>query len=915
MADRVEEKHCCISHEFFRAASTNPSKIAVIHASGGARICRQLRNKINDPDFAYDDEDKFFRNLGESSSPPVYEGDECFTFSDVLAAVNSLSSILRRILDGGDDPNLIRPRDPSWPKDRILSFLSSAKVGLIIKCRSSFDTSNRHQLDKSHWLVDRSSCSILCVSMKGNLKEHFGQSPLVWPCESRNLRSFCYLMYTSGSTGKPKGVCGTEQGLLNRFSWMQELFPLHGVELLLFKTSISFIDHLQEFLSAILTCTPLIIPPFEELKANPFYVVDFIKVALSGSPPLATTEAHLGEGFEQECGSLMDLVVACADPRVVRSYPLPSGLGSDGAAAQGRGKQNPLHRDIGNFKGMDRSSRAKEVEQSQAATAHSQRKRSDFPGVKAYSITRLTVVPSLIRAILPAMQSPYNMRVQRSLQVLVLSGEIFPLYLWDVLCKLLPKTSILNLYGSTEVSGDCTYFNCKKLPMILETQALDSVPIGVPISNCDVVLVGEPDAPNEGEIYVGGVCISTGCVLDPTIGSLDYVKLPQDSVCNFPTRLYFRTGDFARRLQSGDLVFLGRKDRTIKVNGQRISLDEIENILREHPDVVDAAVISRNGQGEPARFGAVLVLKRKDEFGDVLRFSIRSWLVRKLPLAMIPNLYSCVDSLPMSSTGKIDYTLLSGSTFFTEHVQNETDCGESNHVLLQNIKEAFCDALMVEKVMDDDDFFLMGGNSIAAAHVAHKLRINMRLLYVFPSPSMLHNALLDREGSYKDDVTIDGNSEVEPKAHKGNALHSFDSRNPDLYRSKRQRPLRNLYEKRDDSPMFKSLNACSKLYTNSKGVLSEDGYSWISKFKLSTICSFSRGNRVTCGGEYEVNDLCQASWLVEIPRNRKWYLQELWRVHLESCVDASPLVVFKDRDIYLFIGSHSHKFLCVNAIR
>lgn len=67
-------------------------------------------------------------------------------------------------------------------------------------------------------------------------------------------------------------------GLLNRFLWMQELFPLCGEEILLFKTSISFVDHLQEFISAILTCMPLVIPPFEELKANSFYIVDFLQV-------------------------------------------------------------------------------------------------------------------------------------------------------------------------------------------------------------------------------------------------------------------------------------------------------------------------------------------------------------------------------------------------------------------------------------------------------------------------------------------------------------------------------------------------------------------------------------------------------------------------------------------------------------
>lgn len=69
-------------------------------------------------------------------------------------------------------------------------------------------------------------------------------------------------------------------GLINRFIWMQELYPLHGEDLLLFKTSISFVDHLQEFLGAILTACTLVIPPYEDLKENVFSVIDFLQVCL-----------------------------------------------------------------------------------------------------------------------------------------------------------------------------------------------------------------------------------------------------------------------------------------------------------------------------------------------------------------------------------------------------------------------------------------------------------------------------------------------------------------------------------------------------------------------------------------------------------------------------------------------------------
>lgn len=286
---KLLQQHCCIWHEFHIAATRNPNKIAVIHAS---------------------------------SEPPQINSteDQCFTFADILASVASLASRLGSILNGADD-DLIRepslesgyrrpkvigiymppsveyiisvlsilscgeaflPLDPCWPRDRILSVISCSNAACVIACGTSFAKKGWgcQPIDKSHWILDLSSCPVLCFSMK---KESNRQGPMSFsvPCEQGIPRSFCYLMYTSGSTGKPKGVCGTEQGLLNRFLWMQELYPLHGEQVLLFKTSISFIDHLQEFLAAIFTACTLVIPPFTKINSNIYSVIDFLKVHLS----------------------------------------------------------------------------------------------------------------------------------------------------------------------------------------------------------------------------------------------------------------------------------------------------------------------------------------------------------------------------------------------------------------------------------------------------------------------------------------------------------------------------------------------------------------------------------------------------------------------------------------------------------
>lgn len=106
------------------------------------------------------------------------------------------------------------PLDPLWPEERILSLVSSSNTALVIKSVPFSQLGGHRQLNAVDWIVEYGSCSVLHFKMKVDFREQSDQSDLVWPCESRSPRKFCYLMYTSGSTGKPKGVCGTEKGNL-----------------------------------------------------------------------------------------------------------------------------------------------------------------------------------------------------------------------------------------------------------------------------------------------------------------------------------------------------------------------------------------------------------------------------------------------------------------------------------------------------------------------------------------------------------------------------------------------------------------------------------------------------------------------------------------------------------------------------
>lgn len=227
--------------------------------------------------------------------------------------------------------------------------------------------------------------------------------------------------------------------------------------------------------------------------------------------------------------------------------------------------------------------------------------------------------------------------------------------------------------------------------MILKEEILTSVPIGLPITNCDVVLIGDNNVSNEGQLYVGGSCIFRGYYNESDTTSDEFVKLPQsygckDSVDACQSELYFRTGDLVKQLSSGDFIFLGRKDRIVKVHGQRIALEEVEILLREHPYINDAAVVCQNLQAELVFIEAFIILKDKQQLGELLVPAIRSWMINKLPSVVLPNRFIFTESFPVSSSGKINYKLLVSSALLTKNVKDKV--GNTSCInLLQLIKK------------------------------------------------------------------------------------------------------------------------------------------------------------------------------------------------------------------------------------
>lgn len=210
----------------------------------------------------------------------------------------------------------------------------------------------------------------------------------------------------------------------------------------------------------------------------------------------------------------------------------------------------------------------------------------------------------------------------------------------------------VNSYGPTEATVAVTLHECTG-------EEPGSAPIGVPMPGQRVHLLddaGEPVADGEqGEIHITGSQVARGYLNRPEQTGLRFLPNP---FAGTPGARMFRTGDLARRNEAGELEFLGRADRQVKIRGVRIELAEVEQALSAHDDVVRAAVVvRRTGTGLGIVGFAVLAPEVDGE-----RLDLTAHLSTRLPSHAVPKEIRAVPRLPLTANGKVDFAELESWT-------------------------------------------------------------------------------------------------------------------------------------------------------------------------------------------------------------------------------------------------------------
>jgi amino acid adenylation domain-containing protein len=233
-----------------------------------------------------------------------------------------------------------------------------------------------------------------------------------------------------------------------------------------------------------------------------------------------------------------------------------------------------------------------------------------------------------------------------SLRLVLFAGEVFPIKYLKLSKSLWLHPRYFNLYGPTETNV-CTFY---EVPHLIPESQTEPVPIGKACPHCEPLVVTEVGTDvargAEGELCIAGPSVLEG-----------YWNLPENTAKAFLPRRdirWYRTGDIVVELPDGNYKFLGRRDRMIKKRGYRIELGEIEVALYRHPAIKEAAVLAfPDADGVPIK---AFTSTRNGSKLSVIE--LKKFCSENLPLYMVPDLFCSLESLPKTSTDKIDYQKL-----------------------------------------------------------------------------------------------------------------------------------------------------------------------------------------------------------------------------------------------------------------
>jgi amino acid adenylation domain-containing protein len=289
---------------------------------------------------------------------------------------------------------------------------------------------------------------------------------------------------------------------------------------------------------------------------------------------------------------------------------------------------------------------------------------------------------------------------------------------------------LVNTYGPTEATVVATAAN-------LDTPLQGHVPIGRPIPNAQAFILDEAMHPVPvgvtGELYLGGHGLARGYFKRARLTAARFVPHPYSERAG--ERLY-KTGDLAKYLPDGNIIFTGRRDHQVKIRGYRIELGEVEAALMELMAVSEAVVVAHEDTSGKQELAAYLVFA-EDQTMEARE--LRARLQQKLPAYMVPANFIPLPSLPYTVSGKIDRQALPGPSAAGH--SPAADLFVAPRTLSEQLLVEVWSALLgIEEISVYDNFFERGGHSMLAiqlmARLQDMLQIELSLQLFFQQPTI-----------------------------------------------------------------------------------------------------------------------------------------------------------------------------------
>ena len=339
--------------------------------------------------------------------------------------------------------------------------------------------------------------------------------------------------------------------------------------------------------------------------------------------------------------------------------------------------------------------------------------------IRQEEVTHFLTLPSLYSVLLQYTPSD----LLNSVEVVTVAGEACSGDLVKQHYQCLSSARLYNEYGPTEASVWCVAAE-------LTQQHADSpVPIGRPIANTQVYVLDRQLEPVPvgvcGELFVAGEGVTLGYLNRPELTQSRFVP---NHFSTDPRSKMYRTGDLVYRAANGDLHFIGRVDEQVKIRGHRIELGEIQSLLIQHDDVMDAVVVAASHAGGTSTAGSkrstgarsllVGYVVSDHENPSISVAELKDFLRRRLPDYSVPETLVVLDEFPRLPNGKVDRRALPDPFVQRDPGRIARPSNEAEQTLL----EIWSDLLECDQLGVHDNFYEAGGDSMVSIQLISRAR-------------------------------------------------------------------------------------------------------------------------------------------------------------------------------------------------